>query len=278
MPLVAALSFTVIILPMMTYPLFLPLEVPMSIFTAPNSNGLAIDTDLDVVDSGNSCGDHFEQYEQNAAVLSLLQSIDNALIMLHAQSSPEILRTIASGLLCFPPHIVDQVCAKAALRLRFNPVPSDFIDLACKFYGVRHEDLLAQGRAAFYSLFNLNEPEHDLVCEDWRSIFAIKKEFSSLQNFFSTNTKEDPCWKQKRFAEAYASIDFLDEGSVHKEYFLAGFEYRRLSRSHRRLNFVGNYETCLQILSTLPNASEYEIPNPPQTPDETLYTFGRKSN
>ena len=69
----------------------------------------------------------------------------------------------------------------------------------------------------------------------------------------------------------------LNEGYVHKEYFLLGFEYR-MSRVRRRLNFVGNYETCLQILSTLPNANEYEIPNPPQSPSETQYSFGRKSN
>ena len=260
----------------------------MSTFNDSNPNDGGSDADRNAPDlgNGNSCGELLDQLDPLNQLepldplekISLLQSINNALEMLQGQSTLEILRTIALGLLRFPRHIVNQVCSEAALRLNRNPVPSDFINLACKFYGVRHEDLLAQGRAAFYSLFNLHEPEHDLVCEDWRSIFAIKKEFGSLQNFFSTKTKEDPCWKQKRFAEAYASIDFFDESTVTKEYFLAGFEYRRLSRSHRRLNFVGNYETCLQILSTLPNASEYEIPNPPQTPDETLYTFGRKSN
>ena len=253
----------------------------MSTFNDSNPNDEGSDADRNASDlgNGNSCGELLDQLEPLDPLekISLLQSINNALEMLQGQSTLEILRTIALGLLRFPRHIVNQVCSEAALRLNRNPVPSDFINLACKFYGVRHEDLLAQGRAAFYSLFNLHEPEHDLVCEDWRSIFAIKKEFGSLQNFFSTKTKEDPCWKQKRFAEAYASIDFLDEGSVQKEYFLAGPEYR-MFRVRRRLNFVGNYETCLQILSTLPNASEYEIPNPPQTPDETLYTFGSKGN
>ena len=259
----------------------------MSTFNDSNPNDGGSDADRNAPDlgNGNSCGELLDQLDPLNQLepldplekISLLQSINNALEMLQGQSTLEILRSIALGLLRFPRHIVNQVCSEAALRLNRNPVPSDFIALARKLYGVSHEDLLAQGRAAFYSLFNLNEPEHDLVCEDWRSIFAIKKEFSSLQNFFSTNTKEDPCWKQKRFAEAYASIDFFDESTVTKEYFLAGSEYR-MSISRRRLNFVGNYETCLQILSTLPNANKYEIPNPPQTPDETLYTFGRKGN
>lgn len=156
-------------------------------------------------------------------------------------------------------------------------MPSDFIALAYELYGVRHEDLLSKGQTAFDLVFNLKEPDHDLVCEDWRSVFAIKHGFTSLQNFFSYKKEEKRYWTQKRFAEAYASIDFLNEGYVHKEYFLPGFEYR-MSRVRRRLNFVGNYEICLQILSTLPNANEYEIPNPPQSPSETQYSFGRKSN
>ena len=257
----------------------------MSVFTVPKTYGLASDADLDNNDevdlstgnNGDCCGDLFEQYEQNTAMISLLQSINNALEMLQGQSSEAILKTIASGLLYFPPHIVEQVCVKAPWLIRRNPVPSDFIALAYELYGVRHEDLLAKGQNAFDLVFNLKEPDHDLVCEDWRSVFAIKHGFTSLQNFFSYKKEEKRSWTQKRFAEAYASIDFLNEGYVHKEYFLPGFEYR-MSRVRRRLNFVGNYETCLQILSTLPNASEYEIPNPPQTPDETLYTFGRKSN
>ena len=83
----------------------------MSIFTVPKTYGVASDADLDNNDevdlntgnNGDCCGDHFEQYEQNIAAISLLQSINNALEMLQGQSSKEILRTIASGLLCFPP-------------------------------------------------------------------------------------------------------------------------------------------------------------------------------
>ena len=262
----------------------------MSTFNDSKTHDGGSDADRNAPDlgNGNSCGEQLDLIDQLDPLnqldpldplekIRLLQSIDNVLVMLQGQSTLEIVRTIAVGLLRFPRHIVDRVCSEAVLHLECNPVPSEFMELARKFYGVTHEDLLYKGRAAFYSLANLKEPDHDLVCEDWRSVFAVKHGFLSLKNFFSAWTEEKPYSKQQRFAEAYASIDFFDESTVTKEYFLAGSEYR-MSISRRRLNFVGNYETCLQILSTLPNANKYEIPNPPQTPDETLYTFGRKGN
>ena len=245
----------------------------MSTFNDSKTHDVPIDAVFNAIDLGNDnfCGEQLDQLEK----IKLLRNIANVQVMLQGQSSLEILRTIALGLLRFPRNIVNQVCSEAALRLNRNPVPSDFIALARKLYGVSHEDLIAQGYAAFYSLANLKEPEHDLICDNWRSVFAVKHGFLSLKNFFSAWTEEKPYSKQQRFAEAYASIDFFDESTVTKEYFLAGPEYRMV---RRRLNFVGNYETCLQILSTLPNANEYEIPNPPQSPSETQYSFERKSN
>ena len=102
------------------------MEVLMSTFNDSNPNDGGSDADRNAPDlgNGNSCGELLDQLDPLNQLepldplekISLLQSINNALEMLQGQSTLEILRTIALGLLRFPRHIVNQVCSEAALR------------------------------------------------------------------------------------------------------------------------------------------------------------------
>ena len=90
------------------------------------------------------------------------------------------------------------------------------MELARQFYGVTKADLLAQGRVAFYELLSLKEQQLDLICSNWRVVYAVKREFVTLQNFFSTVEKKKPYVIQQRFAESFAFVDFVDEAEIHK--------------------------------------------------------------
>ena len=177
------------------------------------------------------------------------------------------------GLNPFPQNIAFKVSNEATWRLERNAVTRDFVELARQYHGVTKTDLLAQGRVAFYELLSLKEPQLDLICSNWRVVYAVKREFVSLRNFFSTAEGEQPCWKQKRFAESFAHVDFIYEAKVAKEYFLEGFEtYPRLTPEGRRyINFLGDFKQCKRILKRLQLGDIYQLPA--SSHDEAIVTL-----
>ncbi len=194
--------------------------------------------------------------------LELYGSLTNALNVLRGSAPSAIVWSIVRGLNPFPQNIAFKVSNEATWRLERNAVPRDFVELARQFYGVTKADLLAQGRVAFYELLNLKEPQLDLICSNWRVVYAVKREFVTLQNFFSTVEKKKPYVIQQRFAESFAFVDFVDEAEIHKEYLLKrreGCSFMSPDGKHP-INFIGNYQQCEQLLKQLKLDGIYQLP------------------
>ena len=206
----------------------------------------------------------------------LCQNLEQTLFELHGGTiSTDKIQASVDDLKLFPREIALAVSKNALRKLGNYATPRDFVELACKYHGVSKADLLAQGRTVFYELFHLKEPQHDLICSNWRVVYAVKREFVTLQNFFSAAEGEKPCWKQKRFAESFAYIDFTDENNVTKEYFLKGFEGKTVAPQERRhINFLGDYQECRQLLKQLGLAKLYLLPKAPVDPQyEEIFGF-----
>ena len=196
----------------------------------------------------------------------LFGNLVQSLSVLRGSAPQDVILEIMRGLKRFPQDIALNVSKEATLWLENYAGPRDFVELARKFYGVSKADLLAQGRAVFYELSKLENPQYDLICSNWRVVYAVKREFATLQNFFSTAEGEQPCWKQKRFAESFAHVDFVCEDKVVKEYFLEGFstKYDLSADGMRYINFLGDYRQCKQILRQLEGRDRYLLPANPQ--------------
>ena len=189
--------------------------------------------------------------------------------------SQEKIQAIMNVLKPFPREIALAVSQEAAGQLSNYATPRDFMELACKYHGVSKDRLLAQGRVAFADLVELKEPQHDLICSNWRVVYAVKSEFKTLQGLFASTIDEKLCWKQKRFAESFAYVDFINENKVTKEYFLKGFEGKSVAPHGKRLiNFLGDYQECMQLLEQLGLADLYLLPREPADPqDEDIFGF-----
>ena len=122
--------------------------------------------------------------------LELYGSLTNALNVLRGSAPSAIVWSIVRGLNPFPQNIALKVSKDAAWKLERNAVPRDFVELARQYHGVTKTDLLAQGRVAFYKLLSLEVPQYDLICSNWRVVYAIKREFVMLQNFFASVKKK----------------------------------------------------------------------------------------
>lgn len=196
----------------------------------------------------------------------LCANITHALNVLRGSDTQEVMRDILRGLKPFPQDIALQVCKDAAWKLERYAVPSDFVELARQYYGVTKDDLLAQGRVAFSELVKLNNPQYDLICSNWRVVYAVKQEFETLQDLFFAVREEKSYWVKKRFAKRFASVDFTDEAKVAKEYFLEGFEtYQELMPDGKRpINFLGNYKQCQWLLQQLGLSNTYQLPYVPK--------------
>ena len=206
----------------------------------------------------------------------LYQSLEQTLSVLHGGTiSQEKIQAIMNVLKPFPREIALAVSQEAAGQLSNYATPRDFMELACKYHGVSKDRLLAQGRVAFADLVELKEPQHDLICSNWRVVYAVKREFVTLQDLFSSLRYEQRGWLQKRFAESFAHIDFTDENNVSKEYFLKGFEGKTVAPQERpHINFLGDYQECMQLLEQLGLADLYLLPREPADPqDEDIFGF-----
>ena len=194
----------------------------------------------------------------------LSANITYALTVLRGSAQPKLVLDIVRCLKPFPQDVALKASKEAVLKLERYAVPRDFVELACKYLGVTKAELLSQGRVVFYKLFNLKEPPLDLICSNWRVVYAVKHEFGTLQSFFST--MEEPCWKQKRFAESFASVDFTEEAEVQKEYFLEGFAtYQELTPEGKRpINFLGSYQQCRRLLQQLGLSDTHQLPYVPK--------------
>lgn len=198
--------------------------------------------------------------------LELYRSLTNALNVLRGSAPSAIVWSIVRGLNPFPQNIALKVSKDAAWKLERNAVPRDFVELARQYHGVTKTDLLAQGRVAFSELVKLNNPQYDLICSNWRVVYAVKQEFETLQDLFFAVREEKSYWVKKRFAKRFASVDFTDEAKVAKEYFLEGFEtYQELMPDGKRpINFLGNYKQCQWLLQQLGLSNTYQLPYVPK--------------
>lgn len=138
-----------------------------------------------------------------------------------------------------------------------RPLPGDFGTTAKKVAGVDQSSLSRRAVVQFNKLLALENDIRSVLCDDWRVVYAVKEAFGSLKMFF--NSCDGVVWMQKRFCEAYASVDFYLEYRVRKEYLLDN-ETLCAGAGSRPLVFLGNYQTCLAIFQTLPNKDEFMLP------------------
>lgn len=196
--------------------------------------------------------------------LELYGSLTNALNVLRGSDPSAIVWSIVRGLNPFPQNIAFKVSNEATWRLERNAVPRDFVELARQFYGVTKADLLAQGRIALHELLTRVTPHYDLICSNWRVVYAVKHGFATLQNLF---LDEEPLhMRQQRFAESYAYVDFTDEAGVKKEFFLSGYDkFTNLTPDGKHpIKFLGNYHQCEQLLKQLKLDDIYQLPVQPE--------------
>ena len=208
--------------------------------------------------------DALSNMELSPSDVELAENLSHALTVLNGSASPQIILDIMSGLQSFPKDIALQVSKESTWRLDRNAIPRDFVELARQFHGVSKADLLAQGRAAFSELFIRVISPYNLICSNWRVVYAVKHEFATLRNLF---WDEEPRHVlQQRFAESYAHVDFTDEAKVPKEYFLRDYEdySERTPDGKHRINVLGNYQQCEQLLKQLKLDDIYQLPPLPQ--------------
>ena len=186
-------------------------------------------------------------------------NLSHDLTVLHGNASPQIIQDIVSGLKPFPQDIALKVSKDAAWKLERNAVPRDFVELARQYHGVSRADLLAQGRVALNEIFTCVTPHYDLICSNWRVVYAVKHGFATLRNLFLDESPRH--MRHQRFAESYAYVDFTDEAGVKKEFFLSGYDkFTDLTPDGKHpINFLGNYHQCEQLLKQLKLDDIYQL-------------------
>lgn len=184
----------------------------------------------------------------------------NALEVMGVKPSKEQLALYVKALDPFSDHVRKAAIDTVVLTINKRPLPADFANLAKQICGVDYESLKRRGTVQFKKLLEIGSDTRSVLCDDWRIVYAVNKAFGSLSMFF--DCREEEVWMQKRFAEAYASVDFFLEYTVVKEYLLDNNFRTGVNGAYRQLVFLGNYETCSNILESLPNKHEFIFPVP----------------
>lgn len=184
-----------------------------------------------------------------------------SLIALGVENTPERLAPYFALCKMFPDQVVNQAAMSSLWKFNRRPYPADVANLLKQIIGEDHESLMRRGVVSFRTLLEHNDCANDLICDDWRAVYAIKHAFGSLYQFYQNF--EDLNWRQKRFAEAYACVDYLEQNTVNKEFLLKGTS-NVLNESFRRTKFLGDYDQCMSLLQSLPNASDYRAPADPR--------------
>ncbi len=184
-----------------------------------------------------------------------------ALTSLGVENTPEKLAPFLGLCKMFPAQVVEEAARASLWKFHRRPFPADLADLLKELIEEDHESLLRRGIVSFRKLRAHNDSAHDLICDDWRAVYAVKKAFGSLNEFYQDY--EDLNWRQKRYSEAYASVDYLQQHSVQKEFLLTGTR-KVQNEGFKRAVFLGDYDRCMQLLHSLPNASEYRAPTDPR--------------
>ena len=177
------------------------------------------------------------------------------------------LRLYVRALEPFNDHVRKAAIDAVAMTLSKRPLPADFANAAKQICGVDTESLKRRGVVQFNKLLEIGSDTRCVLCDDWRVVYSVNKAFGSLSMFF--NSTEEKVWTQKRFAEAYASVDFFLENTVMKEYLLES-NLQSVHGGYRQLVFLGDYNNCMQLFAQLPNKQEFIVPCAPQLPSQAL--------
>ncbi len=184
-----------------------------------------------------------------------------ALTSLGVENTPERMAPFLALCKMFPEQAVNEAAHASLWKFHRRPYPADLADLLKEIIGEDHDALVRRGVVSFRKLRAHNDCAHDLICDDWRAVYAVNTAFGSLYEFYQDF--EDLNWRQKRYSEAYASVDYLQQHTVRKEFLLSGTR-KVLNEGFRRAVFLGDYDRCMQLLYSLPNASDYRAPADPR--------------
>ena len=192
------------------------------------------------------------------------QNLSNVLVLLKCDvTNVDMLGQVTRALSKFPEYVAVETVKAAPAALKRGAMVCDFVDLACSIYGVTKGDLEDRGRVAFRELMGLSTPCYDLITDDWRLVYAIKHGWGSLKRFFDKVGAVE--FKERDFISAYARKPYMLEHTVEHEYYLQGFQ-NILGNGERLVNFIGDYETCRNILCNRPDAKRFRLPLAPWVP------------
>lgn len=192
------------------------------------------------------------------------QNLSNVLILLKCDvSSPDFLGQVTRALSKFPEYVAVETVKVAPAALKRGAAVSDFVDLACSIYGVTKGDLEDRGRVAFRQLMGLSSPYYDLITDDWRLVYAVKHGWGSLRAFFDKIGGVE--FRERDFIGAYARKPYMLEHTAEHEYYLEGYQ-NVLGNGERLVNFIGDYETCRNILCQRSDFKLFRLPLAPWVP------------
>ena len=192
------------------------------------------------------------------------QNLSAVLVMLECNTqNVDMLGQVTRALSKFPDYVAVETVKAAPAALKRRAMVSDFVDLACSIYGVTKGDLEDRGRVAFRELIGLSTPCYDLITDDWRLVYAVKHGWGSLKRFFDKVGGVE--FRERDFISAYARKPYMLEHTAEHEYYLQGFQ-NILGNGERLVNFIGDYETCRNILCQRSDAKLFRLPLAPWVP------------
>lgn len=136
---------------------------------------------------------------------------------------------------------------------KFLPKPSEIIDVIKKLTKQTEQDeerqksiLEFKASNAFRKLMRNLDVGEDIVCTDWRIVWAVRLAFGSVMEL--AKSKEGNPWLEKKFIKAY----LLAESPTKCGYILGGIYHKT---KDPRVRFLGEYEACSKIANDFYNAS-----------------------
>lgn len=183
--------------------------------------------------------------------------------------SQVILKTYAMALEPYGDEAIQAALLKA-LRTKFDykPTPGDIAELVRESLGVSKAQLKRDGGCRYLTLSGMSLG-YDLITDDWRVVYAIKKAFGSLYGFAKDQTPDH--LRKREFVDAYCAVCYEDSFSTPKEYYLKGYA-QKSGTGQRHLSFLGDYQACLNIAKQRPDFDTFQLPRDPNAPKPQLLT------
>lgn len=186
-----------------------------------------------------------------------------------SEKSRIILKTFGLALEPYDDDVVQRALLKA-LRTKFDykPTPGDLAEIVRESLGVSKAQIKRDGSCRYLTLTGMTLG-NDLITDDWRVVYAIKKAFGSLYGFAKDQSPDH--LRKRDFVEAYSAVSYEDSFNLPKEYYLKGYA-QKSGFGQRHVSFLGDYQACLSIAKSRPDFLNLQVPRDPNAPKPKLLT------